>query len=99
MSCLTPSNCERKRSSVIPLILFVFSMIATAPGQAQTITTFAGDGAVGFSGDGGAADLATLNFPRGMAFDSTGVFYIADAQNYRIRKVTAAGVISTIAGT
>lgn len=100
MSCLTtPNSRGSKLSGVIPLIPFVFSMLVTATGQAQTITTFAGNGGIGYSGDGGPAVLATLNYPKGMAFDSAGVFYIADSQNYRIRRVTAAGIISTVAGT
>jgi uncharacterized protein (TIGR03437 family) len=67
-----------------------------------TISTFAGScpatpctGA--FSGDGGAATSAGLNSPSGMTFDSSGNFYIADTDNYEIRKVTGA-TISTVAG-
>jgi sugar lactone lactonase YvrE len=68
----------------------------TAPG---VITTVAGTGAAGFSGDGGTATAARLFFPAGVAVDSAGNLYIADTSNSRIRKVTAAGVISTLAGT
>ena len=64
-----------------------------------TITTVAGTGTSGYSGDGGAATAARLNEPRGVAFDRSGNVYIADSGNNRIRKVTAAGTISTIAGT
>jgi trimeric autotransporter adhesin len=64
------------------------------------ITTVAGTGAAGFSGDGAAATAAQLNSPSRVAVDSAGNLYIADASNNRIRKVTAAtGFISTIAGT
>ncbi len=63
------------------------------------ITTFAGNGAAGYSGDGGAATNAGLNHPFGVAVDSSGNVYIADQGNQVIRKVAANGTISTIAGT
>jgi len=59
----------------------------------------AGTGTAGFSGDGGPATAAQLNGPIGLAVDSEDSLYIADQSNFRIRKVTAAGVISTVAGT
>jgi RHS repeat-associated protein len=62
------------------------------------ITTVAGNGTFGYSGDGSAAANAALNFPSGVAVDSAGNLYIADNDNNVIRKVTAAGIISTIAG-
>src|SRR5260370_12952702 len=62
------------------------------------ITTVAGNGTEGFSGDGGAATSAALNTPIGVAVDTAGNLYIADAFNNRIRKVNAAGVITTVAG-
>ena len=61
------------------------------------ITTVAGNGTAGFSGDNGAATSAQLNFPEGVAVDSAGNLYIADRGNNRIRKVTN-GVITTVAG-
>ena len=61
------------------------------------ITTVAGTGTRGFSGDGGAAGAAQLNRPYGVAVDGSGNLYIADSQNHRIRKVDSAGVISTVA--
>ncbi len=64
-----------------------------------TIITVAGNGTGGFSGDGGAATAAELNGPQGVAVDFAHNIYIADAYNYRIRKVSASnGVISTVAG-
>ncbi len=63
------------------------------------ITAFAGNGALGSSGDGGPATSASMNSPIGIAVDATGNVYIADLGNNRIRKVTPAGVISTVAGT
>jgi len=62
-----------------------------------TITTFAGTGTAGFSGDGGAAASAQLNYIPGLSIDSTGVMYIADQNNNRIRKVSG-GTITTVAG-
>ncbi len=62
---------------------------------AGIISTFAGTGRAGFSGDGAAAANAQLNSPAGLAFDAQGNLYIADSGNNRIRKVDAAGVIST----
>ncbi|HZQ22726.1 MAG TPA: hypothetical protein VFA89_07990 [Terriglobales bacterium] len=62
------------------------------------ITTYAGDGIYGYSGDGGPAILASLSFPRGLASDSAGNLYIADTDNHVVRKVNAAGTITTYAG-
>jgi sugar lactone lactonase YvrE len=63
------------------------------------ITTFAGTGAAGNSGDGGPAAQAELNFPQGLAADSAGNVYIADTLNNRVRRVDANGTITTVAGT
>ena len=65
---------------------------------AGVITTVAGDGTEGFGGDGGPATAAQLDGPRGVALDGAGNLYIADTNNHWIRKVDAAGVISTVAG-
>jgi len=62
------------------------------------ITTIAGTGQLGYSGDGGAATKALLNDPYGLWLDSSGNFYIADLDNQVVRKVTAGGTISTVAG-
>ncbi|MCK5523505.1 MAG: hypothetical protein KAI83_10270 [Thiomargarita sp.] len=62
------------------------------------ITTIAGDGRQGYHGDGGSATAAQLNQPRGIALDSNGALYIADAQNHLIRKINRQGIITTIAG-
>ena len=66
---------------------------------AGTITTVAGTGTSGFSGDGGQATDARINAPRGVAVDGSGNLYIADTSNNRIRKVDSSGVITTVAGT
>jgi uncharacterized protein (TIGR03437 family) len=62
------------------------------------ISTYAGNGRAGFSGDGGRASVASLRFPLSLAVDSAGNLFINDAENFRIRKVTPAGIISTFAG-
>ncbi|MBX3163212.1 MAG: T9SS type A sorting domain-containing protein [Bacteroidetes bacterium] len=62
------------------------------------ITTIAGNGGIGFSGDGGAATAAQLNYPQSVAVDGSGNVYIADGYNIRIRKVSSNGIITTIAG-
>jgi uncharacterized protein (TIGR03437 family) len=61
------------------------------------ITTVAGNGNAGFSGDGGPATSASLDQPNGVAVDSAGNLYIADRNNFRIRKVSG-GIITTFAG-
>ncbi len=62
------------------------------------ITTVAGNGTGGYSGDGGPATAATLLNPFGIVVDALSNLYIVDESNYRVRKVNASGMISTIAG-
>ncbi|MBT2416343.1 hypothetical protein J7F01_29640, partial [Streptomyces sp. ISL-22] len=64
-----------------------------------TITTIAGTGTAGFSGDGGQAVEAQLSSPEGLILDRAGNLYIADDHNQRVRRVSADGVITTVAGT
>jgi sugar lactone lactonase YvrE len=65
----------------------------------HNITTVAGTGAIGFTGDGGLATAATLNFPRDVFVDAAGNLFIVDASNNAIRKVAAGtGIITTVAG-
>jgi sugar lactone lactonase YvrE len=63
------------------------------------ITTIAGTGVAGFSGDGGPATAAELNWPHGAAVDAAGNLYISDSSNHRIRKIDPSGIITTVAGT
>lgn len=64
-----------------------------------TITTVAGNGAAGFSGDGGPATEASLDYPIGLTVDRDGTLYFLDSNNFRIRKVDGGGTITTVAGT
>src|SRR5437660_8032714 len=72
---------------------------AENPPKPGTITTVAGTGSPGFSGDNGPATQAQLNGPFDLAFDAAGNLYIVDADNDRVRKVSPDGTITTVAGT
>ena len=65
---------------------------------AGIITTVAGNGMFGFSGDSGPATSAQLDFPVDVAVDTAGNLYIADLGNHRIRRVSPSGIITTVAG-
>ncbi len=82
---------------------YSFSLEGTGIGPALAftpgiITTVAGTGKHGFNGDNIAATSAELNYPNGVMVDGAGNLYIADAGNYRIRKVDTNGTITTVAG-
>src|SRR5437870_8360801 len=64
----------------------------------MVITTLAGDGHVGFRGEGGPAFQAELSFPAGITLDAAGNLYFADSSNHRVRRISA-GVITTVLGT
>jgi streptogramin lyase len=75
-------------------------LVRRVDAQTQTITTLAGTGKAGYSGDGGPARSAMLNQPHSIQFDSRGDLYISDILNHRIRRVDAAsGMIFTFGGT
>jgi hypothetical protein len=63
-----------------------------------TISTIAGTGEAGFSGDGGPAGAAQLSRPYAVAVDGSGAVYVADMGNLRVRRVDASGTITTVAG-
>ena len=80
-------------------ILFLF-LISTYIVQSQIITTIAGSGSSGFSGDGGLATTARLNLPFNITFDKSDNIYIADTYNNSVRKIDSeSGIISTVVGT
>jgi sugar lactone lactonase YvrE len=89
-----PNNVTMKKILLFLAIAFCFH------GKAQygLITTYAGNGTQGYTGDGGQATNATLNAPAGLVFDTEGSLYISDESNHCVRKVTTSGVISTFAG-
>ncbi len=76
--------------------LYTNLVLCVTPGGA--VSTFAGNGLYGFSGDGGAATMASMWNPNGIAFDASGNLFMADYGNNRIRKVNTASIISTVAG-
>src|ERR1022692_125312 len=64
----------------------------------NVIASIAGGGLVSFSGDGGPATLAVMGTPYGVAVDGSGNVYFSDYENFRVRKISASGVVTTIAG-
>lgn len=63
------------------------------------IATVAGNGTAAFSGDGGPVTNAAFNSPGGIRIDASGNWFVADTGNNRVRKVSAAGIVTTVAGT
>lgn len=100
----TSANIHRA-TSIIPLATggFIFSeysfSVVRKVDASGMMSVVAGGNGAGFSGDGGAATAAMLKFPSGLALASDGSLYISDSRNYRVRKVSPAGTISTVAGT
>jgi sugar lactone lactonase YvrE len=85
--------------SLLRQILIYAALFATAiDASGQTIATFAGRKTAGYSGDGGPASAATINKAVSLAADSAGNLYVADFYNQTIRKIDAAGTITTIGG-
>jgi len=84
----------KKNYIILLLLAFVYSA------QSQTITTVAGTGSSGFSGDGGLATTAKLNLPFNLTFDKYDNIYIADTYNNSIRRIdNESGIITTVVGT
>lgn len=68
-------------------------------GKDGVITTIAGNGMAGFSGDNGPALKAAFNFPAGLCLDQAGNLYVADRNNHRVRRIDTLGIVTTVAGT
>ena len=75
-----------------------FFLVFSFSADAQIITTIVGTGVPGYTGDGGAATTAKINYSSGITVDGSGNIYISDWGNSCIRKVNSAGVITTVAG-
>jgi streptogramin lyase len=84
----------------VPLVLVILAItLFLTASQAATVTTFAGTGTKGFSGDGGPATAAQINDPFAIARGPDGALYFCDTDNHCIRRVTADGKLSTYAGS
>jgi len=84
-----------KKNYILFLVVFCTYLV-----QSQTITTIAGTGASGFSGDGGLATTAQLNLPFNLTFDKSDNIFIADTYNNSIRRIDyKSGIITTVVGT
>lgn len=94
---LTKTIQMRNKSYTIVCLVIALAMTIVAHGQ--MISTYVGTGTQGYFGDGGAATDATLYNPSDVALDPAGNLYIADFYNNVVRKVSTAGIITTIAGT
>jgi hypothetical protein len=75
-----------------------YNQVIRKVNTSSIISTVAGNNTGGYSGDGGPATSAQLNYPTSVAVDGSGNIYVADTSNYRIRKVTSGGTISTVVG-
>lgn len=86
------------RRTLRAAVLIWFALNAWPAHSQGVIGTIAGNGTPTFSGDGGPAAAAAVNHPRGLAIDAAGNIHIADTDNWRIRRVSSSGMISTVAG-
>jgi hypothetical protein len=95
-------NLKMSRLAVRTVSLALVALLAFLGGTsafAADVTAIAGTGVGGYAGDGGPAIAARLRSPHGMAVAADGTVYIADTDNYRVRRISPAGIITTVAGT
>lgn len=83
------------RRMIAPLVLCLLA----CPLHAATVTTIAGTGVKGYSGDGGPASSAQVNNPYAVARGPDGALYICDVDNHRVRRILSNGTIETVAGS
>lgn len=96
-----------KKNRIVPVVSkCIFSLFALFTTQfsvsnaySQTIVTIAGNGTLGYSGDGGPATTATLRYPWCLTIDAQSNIYFTDCSNSCVRKIDTAGIITTVAGT
>jgi sugar lactone lactonase YvrE len=91
--------CQNTLILMIKKILALACLTICLHSEGQTINTIAGTGAANYSGDGGPATAADIWKAVSMKLDNAGNIYISDQYNYRIRKISTTGIITTIAGT
>jgi hypothetical protein len=90
---------KRRSIMILAAVLLCFAAVQASAADTWFITTVAGTGKPGFSGDGGPATQAMFNFQTwNLCVDSSGCVYIADGGNNRVRKVDTAGIVRTVAG-
>lgn len=95
-----PSDVTFDRDGNMYITDFAENVVRRMDVVTETMTTIAGTGTAGFSGDDGLATSAELNGPLAVVVDDEGNVFIADAGNHRIRRIDAAtGIITTVAGT
>lgn len=95
----TPSDVAVNRNGDVYFVLPYELRVQRFDPRTRVITTVAGNGEEGFTGDGGPATQAKLHFPEGIALDKAGNLFISDSDNGRVRRVDAkTGIITTVAG-
>ncbi len=93
-----PMSVKVDKSDNIYIVEFAGNRIRKIDASGK-ISTIAGTGTSGYTGDGGLATKARINSPQDIAIDESGNLYIADAGNRRVRKIDSSGIISTVGGT
>jgi hypothetical protein len=93
LSCALLFSCSKQTETGLRPV----ASDAQVPASTYTVSTFAGSGIAG-SVDG-MGTTASFNHPMGLALDSSGNLYVADVQSAKIRKITPAGVVTTLAGS
>jgi NHL repeat len=89
---------HRMKTIAFGVVVLCLGFCAQSDGQSGTITTIAGNGTPGFTGDGASAIFAEMRGPSSVAADASGNILVADSGNYRIRRVATTGNMSTVAG-